>query len=125
MVFSNRFLRRVERRSINHLYWYSDAIDPVVVVSSYFTLHFYFRNVDCCELFELFRKDSIQSQMQNREMEIGYVYWYKSIAAPIIPSCRSWLLKIISLSFAVKSKFWIHALLVSAISGGDLLEEFL
>ena len=39
MVFSNHFLRRVERRSINHLYWYSDAIDPVVVVSSYFTLH--------------------------------------------------------------------------------------
>ena len=26
----------------------------------------------CCELFELFHKVSIQSQMQNREMAIGW-----------------------------------------------------
>ena len=51
---------------------------------------------------------------------MGHCLWIKFIAAPIIPSCRSWLLKIISLSFAVRSKFWIHLLLVCAISGGEI-----
>ena len=51
---------------------------------------------------------------------IGHCLWIKFIAAPIIPSCRYWLLKIISLSFAVKSKFWIYLLLVCAISGGEI-----
>ena len=43
-LFSNRFLRCAEWRGINHLCWSSDEIDPVVVVSLYFTLHLYFRN---------------------------------------------------------------------------------
>ena len=52
----------------------------------------------CCELFELFCKESIQSQMQSRETEIGWgnFLWIKLIAAPIIPSCKSWFLTSIS-----------------------------
>lgn len=46
--------------------------------------------------------------------------WIMFLAAPLIPSCRSWLLKTISESSAIRSKFWIHALLVCAISGGDI-----
>ena len=68
----------------------------------------------CCELFELFHKDSIQSQSQKPDL------WIKFIAGPIIPSCRSWLLKIIPLPFAVRSKFSIHILLVCAMSGGEI-----
>ena len=52
---------------------------------------------------------------------IGNCPWIKFIAAPTIPSCRSWLLKIISLSFSVRSKFSIHVLLVCAISGGEIV----
>ena len=51
---------------------------------------------------------------------IGNCPWIKFIAAPIIPSCRSWLLKIIPL-FSVRSKFSIHVLLVCAISGGEIV----
>ena len=51
---------------------------------------------------------------------IGNCLWIKFIAASIIPSCRSWWLKIISLSFTVRSKFSIHVLLVCAISGGEI-----
>lgn len=45
VVFSNSFLRRAERRGINHLCWSSDVINPVVVVLLYFTLNLYFGNV--------------------------------------------------------------------------------
>ena len=51
---------------------------------------------------------------------VGNCLWIKFIAVPVIPSCRSWLLKIISLSFAVRSKFSIHVLLVCATSGGEI-----
>ena len=81
-------------------------------------------NGEHCELFELFHKGSIQNQMQSRETEIGWkvqkTLWIKFTAAPIVPSGRSWLLKIISLSFAVRSKLSIHVLLVCAISGGEI-----
>ena len=68
----------------------------------------------CCQLFELFHKGSIQSQSQKLDL------WIKFITGPIIPSCRSWLLKIIPLPFAVRSKFSIHILLVCAMPGGEI-----
>ena len=43
--FASRLFRRAERRGINDLYWSSDEIDLLVVVSLYFTLHLYFGNV--------------------------------------------------------------------------------
>ena len=45
VVFSNRFLRRADRRGINNLCWFWDVTDSVVVVSLYFTLQSYFGNV--------------------------------------------------------------------------------
>ena len=45
VVFASRFFRCAERQGINHLWWLSDEIGPLVVVSLYFTLHLYFRNV--------------------------------------------------------------------------------
>ena len=44
LVFASCFFRRAERRAINDLYWSSDEIDLLVVVSLYFTLHLYFGN---------------------------------------------------------------------------------
>ena len=45
VVFASRFFRRSERWGISHLCWSSGGIDPLVVVSLYFTLHLYFGNV--------------------------------------------------------------------------------
>ena len=54
VVFASLFFRCAERRGINHLSWSSDEIDPLAVISLYFTLHLYFGNVDICILGTLF-----------------------------------------------------------------------
>ena len=45
VVSTSHFFRRAVRRGISHLCWSSDEIDPLVVVSLYFTLHLYFGNI--------------------------------------------------------------------------------
>ena len=45
VVSTSHFFRRAVRRGISHLCWSSDEIDPLVVVSLYFTLYLYFGNI--------------------------------------------------------------------------------